>query len=133
MLGIFLRVKRQGRVMLGETAHVGVAGLLFLQVGRIRQQNLAQGLGGLAAIDLAAETVLDQQRQIAGMVDMRVRQHNGIDGRRVYRQFRPVLQTQLLQTLKQSAINQHMLVVAGDQVLGAGNGTGRAEECDFHA
>ena len=41
------------------------------------------------------------------MVQMRMRQHYGIDILRPHRQWRPVTQAQRLHTLKKAAIHQH--------------------------
>jgi hypothetical protein len=42
---------------------------------------------------------------------MRVRQHDGVDPLRVDRQRRPVAQTELLEALEQSAVDQDAVIV----------------------
>ena len=64
------------------------------------------------------------------MVEMRVRQHDGIDARRAHRQRLPVPLAQLLESLKQTAVDEHPLAAGLEQVLGAGDGAGGAQECD---
>ena len=62
------------------------------------------------------------------MVKMRVGQHDRRDRRRVDGQRLPVALAQLFQSLEQTAVDEDPVSVDLQQVLGAGDGSGRAEE-----
>jgi hypothetical protein len=51
------------------------------------------------------KSILDQQRQIAGVVKMRVGQHHRVDGVGSDRERRPI-QPELLKALKQPTVDQ---------------------------
>ena len=61
-----------------------------------------------------------------------MRQDHGVDARRRHRQFFPVAQPEQLVALEQAAIDQDIGGARGNQVLGAGNGAGGAEELNLH-
>ena len=61
------------------------------------------------------------------MVKVRVGQHHGIYGIRRYCQPSPSQFTQVLHTLEQAAVDEDAGVAVGQQVFGAGNGTGAAK------
>ena len=74
---------------------VRLACILFLNVGRIGQHQRAQLLGARRAEDPAPKASGHQPRQVAAVIEMRVRQHDAVDGRGVERQRLPVAQPQL--------------------------------------
>src|SRR6185436_15141103 len=69
-LGIGDSVERQGRLVLGEAMTIGEFRVLLLQTAAIRQQDAAEILRRVGAMDARPETVAHQSRQIAGMVEM---------------------------------------------------------------
>ena len=105
---VIFGIERQGRIVLGKTMPIGKVGILLLQMTGIGQQNSAQDrCVAVGAENGPPESVLHQQRQIAGMIQMRVGQHDGRDAGRRNRQRRPVAQAQRLEALKQAAIDQN--------------------------
>ena len=83
--------QRQRRLVLRESLAIGVVGFFFLIVGRIQQQQFAKRLGGGSRIDRASKSILHESRQVADVVDVSMRQHDGVDVRRIERQSLPVL------------------------------------------
>ena len=59
---------------------------------------------------------------------MRVRQDDGVDARGVERQRRPVAQAQLLEPLKQPAIDEHAMIAEIQQMLRSGDRSGGSKE-----
>ena len=92
--------------------------VLFLQVPRIRQQHRAQIRGCLRAEDRSGKPLLDQQRQIAGVIEMSMREQNRIDPARVYREARPISLSQLLEALEKAAIDQQPVIGIFEEVFG---------------
>ena len=82
--------QRQRGLMLREPLAVGVLGVVFLIMRGIQQQQAGQRLGGRRAVHRAVEAVVHQPRQVADMVDVRVRQHDGVNLRRIERQSLPI-------------------------------------------
>ena len=75
-----------------------------------------------------AKSGRDQPRQVAAMVEVRVGEDDGVDRGGVDRQRLPVALAQLLETLKQPAVDEDAMAVHLEQVLRAGHGAGGAEE-----
>jgi hypothetical protein len=130
---VLLRVQRQRRLVPGDAVPVRVVGILFLDAATVGQEQLAQLEGRARGDDGAAIALPHQQRQRAGMVQVRVRQHHRVERARVEGQGLPVHQTKLLVALEQPAIDQHAPPAVLDEVLRAGHRPGRAEEAQFHA
>jgi len=61
------------------------------------------------------------------MVEMRMRENDGVQAGRRDRKRSPVEVAQVLQSLKEAAINQDTLASVCQQMLGAGNGAGTAK------
>jgi len=80
--------------VLGIASLLGVLGFFLLQVAAVRQQQLAQLECGRRTKHLAAKPIADQGRNVAGMVQVRVRQQHRVDSLRWYRKFRAVALTQ---------------------------------------
>ena len=130
---VLLGIERQGRAVLGKAVPVGERGIFFLDVAAVGQQHSAQVHRAGRGVDGALVAFLDQQRDVAAVVQVRMREHHRIDLGRHHGQRRPVAQAQLLVTLEQPAIHQQPVVVVLDQVLGACDGVGSAEESDGDA
>jgi len=62
------------RVFLVHILHI-----LFLNMGAVFQHNGAQVCRRFRAVDGSNETLLHERGQIAAVVNVRVRKHNGID------------------------------------------------------
>jgi hypothetical protein len=126
--GVFFRVKRQCRIVPGKTMPVGVSRVLFLQMSGIGQQYPAQVGGGFGTEYGSAKTLFYQQRQIAGMIQMRMGQDDNGNIARRHRRRRPVAQAQSLVALEQPAIDKQAVPVIFEQIFGAGNRAGAAEK-----
>ena len=66
------------------------------------------------------------------MIDVRVRQNDCIDACRVCWEGLPIAQAQLLEALKQAAVDQNLLCTAGHQVPGPCDSTGASQESQLH-
>ena len=126
--GIELGVERQRGRVLRVAAAVGQAGVLFLNVRGVWQDERAQVAGPGGAEDAAAKSAGDETRQVAAMVEVRVSQHHGVDAFRVDGKRRPVPHAQLFQALKQPAIDEHAAIAKLQQMLRPGDGPGGAEK-----
>ena len=127
-----LGVQRQRRRVLGKAVPVRVARLFVLQVAGIGQQQPAQLDARRRGEHLAAKAELDQARNEAAVVDVRMRQQHRVDRGRRHRQRRPVAQAQLLQALEQPAIDEQAPAVVFDEVLRSRHGAGGTEELQSH-
>ena len=65
--------------MLGVAVPIGVPGVLFLDARRVGQNQPAKVAGAGSAKHRTAKSIRDQTRQITNMVQMGVRQDDGID------------------------------------------------------
>ncbi len=114
---VLLRVERQRRLVPRQPLAVPVLGLLLLQTRRVRQQQLQKVGRPLRAEDRPAEPQPHQPRQIRRVVDVRVRDDDRVQTRRVERRVFPIPLPQLPQPLKQPAIDQHPATLTFHQVL----------------
>ena len=85
-------------------------------------------LGAGRAEGTSAKSLFDEARQIADVIEMRVGEHDGVYGLRGNRKVRPVSQPQRLETLKQTAVDEHTSPLHLEQVTGAGHRTSGAEK-----
>src|SRR5439155_25029256 len=95
---------------------VGMARVFFLDVRRIWQDERAEIARAGRAEDSAAESGADQARQVPAMIQMRVGEDHRVDAPRIDRQRGPVSLAQLLESLKEPAVNQHTMIADGEQV-----------------
>ena len=72
---------------------VAIVGFFFLKVSGIRQQNPGEVDSRRGGINGAFITVRDEPGQIAGVIDVRVREYDSVDRFRIDRRFLPVSQT----------------------------------------
>jgi len=78
------------------------------------------------------ESVPDERRQIAAVVDMRVGEHHGINGSCTEGQVAVAMLGILAAALVEPAIEQVALAIDLQVVHGPGDRSGRAPECNFH-
>ena len=126
--GIDLRVERQRRAVLRVVLPIRLASVLFLNVRRVRQHQRAQIPGARRAEHASAKALGDEPRQVAAVIEVRVRQDDGVDPRRIDRKRPPVAISQLLETLEETAVDQNATVAEVEQMLRAGDGTGGSEK-----
>ena len=100
----------------------------FLQTRGIRQHHAEEVPGPARAEHRAAVALAHQARQVAGVVDVGMAQEHGRQRGRIHARRGPVPQAQLLEPLKESAVQKQPPPPVVEQVLGAGDGAGRAEE-----
>src|SRR5438874_6861571 len=104
----------------------------FLNVSSIAEHGSAEVDGWRGRIDWAVKSMLDETGKVAAVVDVGMRQHNGIDGARVKRQIAIAMLGVFAMSLVESAIEEVALAGCLDVVHGPGDGLGRAPECNFH-
>ena len=75
-VGVGGGVQRLGGMVLGVPVAVGEIGFFFLEVGGVGKQDLQQRLGPRSAVHDAAIPEPVEARQVAGVVDVRVREHD---------------------------------------------------------
>src|SRR3569832_2205912 len=100
----------------------------LLQVAGVRKHDAAQIARGAGAVNPPLETVLNEKGQIAGVIDVCMCQHHRVEGIDVERQRLPVAQSQLLEALKEPAVDQNSVLTGVQQLLGAGDCACRAQE-----
>jgi len=64
--------------MTRDFVSIAIVGFFFLQTSRIRKQYAEEFSGAARAIDWATETLLHEAREVAGVINMRVRQQHCI-------------------------------------------------------
>src|SRR5439155_25422238 len=70
----------------------------------------------------------DEPRQISTMIEVRMREDDGVDAPGIDRQRRPVALSQLFEPLKQAAVDQHLMVAQIEQMLRPGDGSRGSEK-----
>ena len=118
-----------GLLALALRAAVAPFGLGFLDVRGVHQHYLHQIAGRGGRVDLPAETVFIKQRQLAGVVDVRVSQQHAFDLRGTDGQLRV---DEGVRALLHSAVDKDVSAVYFEQRAAAGNFVISAEKGDFH-
>ena len=104
-LGMFDSVERQRRRMLRVTFTIGVACFFFLQIRRVGQHYAQQIASAGSGVYRTTKALVDNPRQVTGMIDVRVGQDHRAQLRQIDGQRRPVSLAQLFQSLEQAAID----------------------------
>lgn len=132
--GVVQRVQRRRRSLAAALGAHGTARLLFLQAGRVQHHHprqLARGAGGQ---DAAAKALPHQQRNAPAMIEVGVGQQQHVDAGRIEAERFGIGLFQLGAALEHAAVDQHAVVVAGDQMTRTGDLLGRAvATVDEHA
>ena len=110
---VFFVVERERRVVLREFFLSGVCGVFDLNACRVSQNHFGKTCRELGAEDLATETVFDEARQVAAVIEVCMAENHCIDLGRVDRQGLPVLKAQFFQSLEKTAIDHDLGVTAG--------------------
>jgi len=121
-------VQRQRRLVLAESLLVGPARVLFLEVARIGKDDAAQIDGRRRRQHGPVETAAHHDRQVAGVIEVSVGQHHGVDRGGFDRRRIPIALPEILEPLEQPAIDEQPEAVVLEQVLRAGDGARGAEE-----
>jgi hypothetical protein len=94
----------------------------------VGQEDLEQVSRAMSAIHPTRKSLMHQQRQVAAVIDMCMGQDDrvdisGRDGKRV-----PVAQSQLLEPLKKTTVDEEAASSALNQIFRPGDCTGTAQE-----
>ncbi len=100
-------VERQGRLVLRVAFAIGVFGVLLLALGRVEHDQLGELAGRLSGVDRPKVALADDPRQVAGVVEVGVREDDGLECLDVERRGGPIEQSQRLESLEQPAIHEH--------------------------
>ena len=92
------------------------------------QHDLAEVAGGEGAVDVSPEALLDEVRQVAAVVDVRVREDHRVDLRWVEEEVLVALVAVLAPALVEAAVEEDPLAVDFEEVLGARRRAGCAAE-----
>ncbi len=122
------RVQRERRLVLRITAAIRVTRVFFLQVRGVGKDEGAQFASAWGAEDSSPEPVCDETGQIAAVIQMCMRQDDSVDASRVDRQRRPIAFTELLQPLKETAIDEHAMIAQVEQMLRSSDCSGSSEK-----
>ena len=80
----------------------------------------------------AGETLAHHARQVARVVEVRVREQHRVDLPRLEGRARPVAQPELLEPLEHAAVDQHPRAIRLEQLLAPGDRARRAVEGESH-
>ena len=126
--GVNFGIERLRGSVLGVALPVRPPGVFFLDARRVGQHQRAQLARRRRTEDAAGETLGHEPRQIAAVIEVRVREDNGIDPRRIDGKRPPVAIAQLLEPLEQAAVDQDAAIAEVEQMLGTGDGASGSEE-----
>ena len=132
-LGVLAGIERQCWLVFRESFAIRVQRIFFLNVRRVRQQDLAELCRRSCRVDGASKSFSHEARKQSAVVDMGMGEKDGIDRSWVDGQRSPVANSKRLDPLIQAAIDQDAGFVGFEQVFRSGHGSGRAEERDLHA
>src|SRR5215471_7847715 len=85
---------------------VGIRRVFFLQMARVWQEQVGKIHRGRCGEDLPTETLVDETGNVAGVVQMSVREHQPLNARGVHRERAPVAQAKLFLALEEPAVNK---------------------------
>ena len=105
-LGIGLRIERERGIVLAGSDAVGIGRLFLLESAAVSQEDPDQrrALGG--AQHATTKAVAHEPREVAAVVDVGMRDHHIVDGRRIDRERTPVPEPIGLQPLEEAAVDQ---------------------------
>ena len=126
-------VKRlDGRLMFFRAPFGDEERVLLLDVRGVNEHDAAQVARGVGAMDRAVVALLGEVRQVAGMINVRVAQDDGVHLLRVEGKTAVAVGGFLAVALEEAAFEQQPFAVDLDEIHRAGGGARRAEEMDFH-
>src|SRR5882672_4210468 len=111
---IFFGVKRKRWSEPRYPVPIAIISFFFLEAGRIRKQYAQKFRSAARTIDRTSEPLTDETRQIAGVIDVRVGEQHCIDRAGRKWSFRPIPVSQRSETLKETTIDQHALLISVD-------------------
>ena len=105
-------------------------GVFFIDFGAVLQDDLGDVRRGPRAVDRAVEALRDETRQEAAMVQMGVRQNDGVQFRGRKFEIRPVAFLQVVFLIK-AAIDENVFAVGLQEVLRTGYVLRGSEEAEM--
>ena len=96
---------------------------------RVRQNQCAEIACAGGAEHAAAEALGDMAGDVPAVIQVRVREDDGVDRGRRDGERLPIAQAQLFEALKESAVDQDLVVTRVDEVFGPGDGACRTQKC----
>ena len=131
--GIFHGVERLGRLLAAAAQLLGLLlRLALLDARGIGKEELEEAGGRWRAPDGLAIAIGGELGQQAGVIDMRVREQQEVDGPGVEGQRLEVEVADGSIALEQASIDEELTGRMDHAVAGAGHGAGRAVEMDGH-
>ena len=91
--------------------------VLFLNVRGIREHERAEVARAWRTKDAAAKALADQPREVPTVIEMSMREDDGVDLRRRNRECGPVTMPQLLEALKEAAVDENPMVAEIEQMF----------------
>ena len=120
--GVLAGIKRfNGREMTPVGLLVQVLGVLLLNFSAISQHQVDEVTRCRSAVNVAVETVFDQRRQVARVVDVRVGKESGRNRAGVERQMRVVFRRLGTMSLLHPTVHKDALTGIFDQMHRAGD------------
>ncbi len=130
--GILLGIEWQGGMVFTVAVAVGILGIFLLKIAAIGQHDPAEIKSGSRAVNRPGKTRCCQARDIAGVVNVRMGEQNGVQLIWPERRRCPVALTVIFHTLEQTGIYQQLAVVRLHQIFRPRNGAGRTKKSQFH-
>lgn len=131
--GIFSGVERQGRLVFRESLAIRVERIFFLNMGGIGQQDFAELRRWSSCVYGTLEAFSHEQREQSAVVDMGMREKDGVDRSRIDLHGSPIADSERLDALIQPAIDEDTRGFGFEQVFRSGDRSGRPEKRDLHA
>jgi len=131
---VLLGIDRHDLGLVGAVlASVAPRGVALLDATGVRKHEFEEGGGRLGAPDIAGETFRHEPWQQSAMVDMSMRQDNGIDMPRIERERAAIERLQRPGALEKTAVDEKTLSRMAEFHAGAGDRACRAmeSECEF--
>ena len=128
---VALGKQRQCRIVLRVAVLVGLSRVLLLNAACVWQHHLREVLRAGCAEHAASVALCNETRKVSHVVQVGVCEDDGVQALWRNGKLIPVSETQILESLKQSAVEQNLLAVVFEEVLGPCYGACRTKKCQF--
>ena len=102
----------------------------LLQTGRVGKHDTQERSGRRRAVDRSSKSLAHESRQVTGVIDVRVTQHDRVEGPGIRDTLGPVSESELLESLEESAVEEDSPLPGANQVHGTRDGSGGSEELE---
>jgi hypothetical protein len=131
--GVGRAIERLDRLFArGAPAAIQIRGVLLLDLRRVHQHDARDLGGGRRDEDRAVEPVADEDRQPAAVIEVAVREDDGVDRAKIVRQVLVDPPGLLARSLVQAEVEQNAEAVHFQEVTRPGDGAIGAAELDAH-